>query len=54
VGTPCFEQDTRDKDSDGRTGRDAGLDVLNGHIWHTFREHLVLDPEDKPIATELP
>ena len=51
VGSPCFEQDTRDNDPDGRTGGDAGLD---GHTWCTFREHLILEPEDKPITAELP
>jgi hypothetical protein len=34
-----------------RTGGDAGLNILDEHIWNTFREHLVLKPE--PIASEL-
>jgi hypothetical protein len=54
VDAPRFEHDTRDKDPDGRTGGDAGLDVFDGHIWRMFREHLILDLEGKPIAVAWP
>ena len=54
VDPPLFEHDTRNKDPDGQTGGDVGLDVSDGRIWRMLREHLILDLEDKPIAVALP
>ena len=36
-----------------RTGGDVCLDILDGHIWRTFREYLVLELEYKAMAAEL-
>jgi hypothetical protein len=52
VSASCFEQDTRHIDPNGRIGWDTCLDLLDGHIGGTLREHLVLDRNCEPIAAE--
>jgi hypothetical protein len=42
---------TTDINLDGPTGGDTCLDILDGRIWNTFREHLGLELE--PIAAKL-